>query len=62
MLFTLNNLLLKMTNWPWARPRGGGGGWRVGGGGRKWQKKVDTAEELTHGVDVVGWGGGKVCF
>ena len=34
----------------------------MGEGGRKWQKKGDTAKESAHGVDVVGWGGGKVCF
>ena len=62
MLFMLNNLFLKMTNWSWTRPRGGWGGGRVGGVGRKWQKRGDTAKESTHGVDVVGWGGGKVCF
>ena len=59
MLFMQNNLFLKMTNWPWTRLRGGGG---VGAGGRKWQKKGDTAKESAHRVDVVGWGGGKVCF
>ena len=47
-----------MTNWPLTRPRGGGG---QAGGGREWQKKGDTAKESAHGVDVVGWGGGKVC-
>ena len=32
------------------------------GGWRKWQKKGDTAKGSAHGVDVVGWGGGKVVF
>ena len=35
MLFMLNNLFLKMTNWPLTRPRGGGGGRREGGGNGK---------------------------
>ena len=59
MLFMLNNLFLKMTNWPWTRLRGGGG---VGGRGEEMAKKGDTTKESAHRVDVVGWGGGKVCF
>ena len=48
-----------MTNWPWTRLRGGGG---VGGRGEEMAKKGDTTKESAHRVDVVGWGGGKVCF
>jgi len=54
MLFMLNNLFLKMTKWPWT--------WLRRGGGEQMAKKGDTAKESAHRVDLVDWGGGKVCF
>ena len=61
MLFMLNNHSIS-ENDKLALDQAARGGEGGGGRGAEMTKKGDTAKESAHGVDLVGWGGGKVCF